>query len=335
MFAMSHKESDTAVLPIRCGIVLAGGDGQRLRPFVHRLKGVNLPKQYVNFFGSRSMIEMTFERTEKLLLPDHLFTVVNRDHLQFSEVKRQLSTRSRGTVVVQPQNKETGPGLLLPLIYLYKRYPKSTVAVFPSDHFVVEEDLFMSHVDLAFRVVEWNPSRLVLLGVEPSEAETDYGYILPTQRAETLTPLRVREVARFVEKPKPTSVRKLILDGGLWNTMIMVFKAKTLLNVVRRVSPRLFRLFGLICQAIGTTVEKDVVEQAYKNMQSVNFSRGLLEAVSLHRPSPLWVLPVRGVHWSDWGSEDRIRSELQKLGCRDNSKECQQVALEQGGLVSD
>jgi mannose-1-phosphate guanylyltransferase len=325
---MSREESDPAVPPIRCGIVLAGGEGQRLQPFVYRLKGVNLPKQYVNFVGSRSMLEMTFERTEKLIFPDHLFTVVNRGHLQFPEVRRQLSSRPRGTVVVQPQNKETGPGLLLPLTYLYKRYPKSTVAVFPSDHFIVEGDLLMSHVELACRAVERNPSRLVLLGMEPSAAETEYGYILPGQRPENLHPLDVYEVSQFIEKPKCTSARELILKGGLWNIMIMVFKARTLLKLVRRISPRLFRLFCLIWQAIGTTGEKDVVEQTYRNMQSVNFSRGMLETLSLQRPSLLWVLPVRGVHWSDWGSENRITGELKRLGAWDNSMECEKLRSE-------
>jgi mannose-1-phosphate guanylyltransferase len=126
---MSCEESKRATQPVRCGIVLAGGEGRRLQSLVYRLKGVNLPKQYVNFLGSRSVLEMTFERTEKLIFPDHLFTVVNQSHLQFLEVKRQLSSRPQGTVVVQPQNRETGPGVLLPLIYLSKRYPESNVAV--------------------------------------------------------------------------------------------------------------------------------------------------------------------------------------------------------------
>jgi mannose-1-phosphate guanylyltransferase len=331
---MSCEESKRTKQSVRCGIVLAGGEGRRLQTFIYRLKGVNLPKQYVNFVGSHSMLERTFERAEKLILPDHLFTVVNQGHLQFPEVKQQLSSRPQGTVVMQPQNRETGPGLLLPLIYLSKRYPESTVAIFPSDHFIVEENLLMSHVEVAMRVVEWNPSRLVLLGVQPSEAETEYGYILPGERVENLHPLSVCEVSRFIEKPKRTSARELILKGGLWNTMIMVFKAKTMLDLVRIVSPRLFRLFNLIWQAIGTTGEKDVVEQAYRNMEPVNFSRGPLEAFSLHRPSPLWVLPVRGVQWSDWGSETRIKSELQRLGAWDNSLE-RQTLRSTAEVVSD
>ena len=100
------------------------------------------------------MLEMTFERIEKLIFPDRLFTVVNHGHLQFPEVRRQISNRLQGTVVVQPENRETGPGLLLTLMHLSKQYPESTVAVFPSDHFISEEDLLLSHVELAFRMVE-------------------------------------------------------------------------------------------------------------------------------------------------------------------------------------
>ena len=87
-------------LPAPCGIVLAGGDGKRLQPFIDRLGGGGLPKQYMNFIGTRSMLEHTFQRAETLISPDHLFTVVNQDHLRFPDVKRQLSSRLYGNVVV-------------------------------------------------------------------------------------------------------------------------------------------------------------------------------------------------------------------------------------------
>ncbi|TMB74060.1 MAG: hypothetical protein E6J54_04340 [Deltaproteobacteria bacterium] len=299
-------------LPAPCGIVLAGGDGKRLQPFIDRLGGGGLPKQYMNFIGTRSMLEHTFQRAETLISPDHLFTVVNQDHLRFPDVKRQLSSRPHGNVVVQPENKETGPGLLLPLIHLYKRYPDSTVVVFPSDHFIEDARLFMVHVELAFLAVERDPSGLILLGMEPSGAEPEYGYILPGRRVESLHPSGVCEVSKFIEKPERPSANALILKGGLWNTMVMVFKAEMLLDLVRRAAPTLSRFFDRISRAVGTDAETDVAEEAYRQMEPVNFSQGLLEPLSLQRPSPLLVLPVRGVHWSDWGSERRIMSALQK-----------------------
>src|ERR1700686_439694 len=109
----------------RCGIILAGGDGKRLHPLIHRLRGEIIPKQYVNFIGTRSMLEHTYHRAEKLIAPERLFTVVSQDHLKMTDVWRQVSSRPRGTIIRQPENKETGPGLLLPLMHIYRHYPES------------------------------------------------------------------------------------------------------------------------------------------------------------------------------------------------------------------
>ena len=261
------------------------------------------------------MLEHTLCRAERVISPERLFTVVSRDHLRYPEVKRQLSICASGTVVVQPQNKETGPGILLPLMHVYKRYPDSVVAVFPADHFIVEEALFMAHVDLAMRVAERRPSCLVLLGMEPRLPEPEYGYILPGTEVGDLAPLAaVRKVLGFIEKPEPRAARRLLRKGGLWNTMVMAFKVKTLLDLVRGIAPSLYLSFTRICEAIGKRDEAHVVERAYRSMEAVNFSRGLLETLSLKHSSPLLVLPVRGVLWSDWGSEQRIVRMLSNAG---------------------
>ena len=324
--------SETSFSPIRCGIVLAAGDGKRVGPFVHRLRGDSLPKQYVNFLGTHSMLEHTFHRAEKLISPERLFTVVSKHHLSHSEPRRQLSDRTRRTVVVQPENKETGPGLMLPLMHLYKRYGDCTVVVFPSDHFIVEEDLFMSHVEMACRTVERDCSPVVLLGMESDKPEPEYGYVVPGE-VDT-APFGVRNVLRFVEKPEARIAQELILAGGLWNTMVMVFKAKSLLALVRRSAPALFRLFERIREIIGARDEEQVVERVYRRMPAVNLSRGLLEPLALEQPSFLSVLPVRGVLWSDWGSEQRIVRMVQRNGSVDQIHQ-DSAQREEDSLVTD
>jgi mannose-1-phosphate guanylyltransferase len=300
--------------PARCGVILAAGEGQRLRPFIRRLRGDALPKQFVNFIGRRSMLEHTFSRAEMLIAPQRIFTVVSEDHLFHPEVRRQLAGRAESVVIEQPENKETGPGLLLPLMHIFRRYPEAVVAVFPSDHFVVEESLFMSHVDLALRVVERYPSFIVLLGIEPNDPEPEYGYILPEKEESLLGPLRVRRVSRFVEKPDPRMVQELLGGGALWNTMVMAFKARTLIRLVRDAIPSLYSAFSRIAAAIGTGAERNVVKRAYRQMQIVNFSRELLQPHPRESAIRLLVLPVRGVLWSDWGSEARVLAALGKLG---------------------
>jgi hypothetical protein len=94
----------------------------------------------------------------------------------------------------------------------------------------------------------------------------------------------------------------------------MVFNGARLLGLVRLVAPALYRSFEQLYAAIGTPKESEVTERLYRNMSATNFSRGLLEPLSRHHGSSLLVLPVRGVLWSDWGSEQRIMSILRKIG---------------------
>jgi mannose-1-phosphate guanylyltransferase len=301
-----HEGTIGRTYPFRCGIILAGGEGKRLRSFVYRVRGTVMPKQYVNFIGTRSMLEHTFHRAEKLIHPNRIFTVITQDHLKYAEVRRQLSGSSKDTIVVQPENKETAPGILLPLIQLYKRYPESTVAVFPSDHFIVEENLFMMQVYLAFRLVEREPARLVLLGIEPSNPEQDYGYILPGERLIASRPLNAYAVSEFIEKPDLNLVSGLIRKGGLWNTMVMVFKPRMLLDRFRQTTAALYHAFERVNQALGEPFFSNIVADVYHKIQPMNFSKTILEPLAKRDPSCLAVLPVRGVHWSDWGSEQRI-----------------------------
>jgi len=302
---------------VRCGIVLSAGNGTRLREFVRQRRGDCLPKQYINFVGTRSMLEHTWDRAESLIPAQRLFVVVAKEHLKFHEVHRQLALKPPQSLVIQPANKETAPGILLPLLHVYSRYPEATVAVFPSDHFVLEEDLFMRHVDHAFRVVESDASRLVLLGLEPHGPDPEYGYIVPGEQIDASRSDSARQVEMFVEKPAINAAKKIITSGALWNTMVMVFACKTLLSVIQRAAPELYRCFEPIQNAIGTADEQQVIERVYRKLPSLNFSKGILEALSFEHRQALLVLPVRGVTWSDWGTSGRLSSMLDQLGARD------------------
>jgi mannose-1-phosphate guanylyltransferase len=162
--------------------------------------------------------------------------------------------------------------------------------------------------------VEHDPSRMVLLGVEPTEPEVDYGYIVPGEKTEDLSLSALHDVHRFVEKPDPHTALALKRAGGLWNTFVMVFRARTLLALVENIAPEIYALFRRIGEAIGEAREETVVQENYRAMPCLNFSKGLLEPATVVRRGCLSVLPVRGVRWSDWGSGRRIVNVLKKTG---------------------
>jgi len=285
--------------------VLAGGDGKRLQGYIRNTRGTDLPKQYVNLIGRRSMLEHTFERTERLIPARQIVTVVSKQHLRYGAVRDQLSHRAPENIIVQPKNKETGPGIFLPLMHLYKRCPDATVAVFPSDHFILEEDRFMDHVALAAQAVAHDPSRIVLLALEAQYPEVEYGYVVPREDHGRLNLWGIRNTARFIEKPDPLTARHLVDAGALWNTMIMVFKVRTLLTILHSLCPTTHERFSRIYDAIGTSAETRTTDEVYQTLEPMNFSKGFLELVAATRPETMSILPVLQVYWSDWGSPER------------------------------
>jgi mannose-1-phosphate guanylyltransferase len=282
----------------------------RLRTFVHKLRGDSLPKQYVKLFSDQSMLEATLRRAHKLIPPGRQFVVVTQSHFDYVEVAQQLARFPEICVAAQPANRDTGWGLLLALAHLYQRHADATVAIFPSDHFIQEEDLFLAHVDAAYRLVEQDQSKIVLLGIAPNGPETDYGYIIADHHWQDAFPFGARGVKCFIEKPQPVLARKLMLQGGFWNTMVTVFNIRTLLEHVRAICPMNFLSFERIYHAAGGDQLANVVKQVFAQTEPMNFSRTILQTLASARERALLVLPVRGVHWSDWGTEERIMKTL-------------------------
>ncbi|MBI2088069.1 MAG: NTP transferase domain-containing protein [Deltaproteobacteria bacterium] len=300
--------------PDLCAIVLAGGEGKRLRPFVQRLRGDDLPKQYVKLAGERSLLETTLGRVERLIRPERVFVVSNSHHLKYPEARRQIAERPHGTVILQPANKDTGAGIFVSLMHVLKRYPEAGVAIFPSDHFVENDALFIEHVYLAHYAVQRHPLRLVLLGAHPNQPDPDYGYILPGERLKSLSPFDLHQVTGFVEKPRVEAAWALIRKGALWNTMVIVARGKILVGLLRKKFSAAYSAFERVYRYIGSPFERATVQEAYTRMEPMNFSKDFLEELCRDQPSRLLALALKGVLWSDLGCESRVRQTQAHIG---------------------
>jgi mannose-1-phosphate guanylyltransferase len=128
-------------------LLLAGGEGERMKPFIRRWLGRHKPKQYCTFIGTRSMFQHTLDRSDQIIAPERRVTVIARAHRD--EAFSQFSWRAPGKVILQPSNRETAAGIFLGLTYIRKRDPDATVVIFPSDHFAHPEDRF---VDMTYSI---------------------------------------------------------------------------------------------------------------------------------------------------------------------------------------
>lgn len=307
----ASQESNTAH-PGRAGhlwgIILAGGEGQRVRQLMRRVAGDDLPKQYCAVIGRRSMLQHTLDRVATLIPRHHILTVIVRDHLE--QARRQIQERPSQLLLIQPANRETAPGILLPLLWIRARDPEATVAIFPSDHFVFEEAVFMAHVGQAVRFLDEHPGLLILLGIAPDRPETAYGWIQPGEELGRHAGYGLFGVRRFWEKPIPAVAEQLYVQGCLWNSLVLVGRLCIFLRCIEKELPELWADFSAIAATMGTAREASVLEEVYRRIPAVNISRQLLEKI----PPRLGIVPVKGVHWCDWGEEGRIIETLARIG---------------------
>ena len=289
-------------------IILAGGRGERIGPFVCRWRGRAIPKQYCAFVGTRSMLQHTLDRVVSLGEREHHFTVIDRSHQ--SDAVYQLADRPRDTVIMQPVNRDTLPGIYLPLTYVYARNEESMVAIYPSDHFVYPEKEFQAWIARAVDAVDDLPDRLLLIGVQANGPEPDYGWIAPGPELWRLGEYSLCSIKDFLEKPSPDKARLLLASGCLWNTMIVIAKACTLWRLGWKFFPDTMVLFRRLKDAIGTSREAAVLRAIYWAMPEHNFSADLLACAA----GSTAVMPMRGILWSDWGRAERIAETLHNIG---------------------
>ncbi len=283
----------------RVALLLAGGDGRRLQDLTSEIAGFPIPKQYCRLLQGRSLLEATISRARLFAGRERISVVINMNHLDLA--KDQVSTLPQSNIIVQPLNRDTGPGLIFALLHLERMLPDATVAVFPTDHYIDRDWSFITHVFRAVRTISHMPEKIAVLGVAPDRPETGYGYILPA------TPLGIESetyrVEAFTEKPSPAGAQSIIAHGGLWNTFVMVFRLSRMLELLQDLVPTEFEKLS----ELRTSPKKAAA--LYQTLSPWNLSTQVLARMPQH----LLVLKVGNVRWSDWGTRESVERTYRAL----------------------
>jgi mannose-1-phosphate guanylyltransferase len=212
------------------GIVLAGGEGRRLQSFIRACFGCDRPKQFCAFINGRSMLHHTLKRAEHLIPSTRLLTIVTHTHLPHALA--ELHDQPPETMIVQPQNRETAQAFCCHSS-MSCGVIRRLWSCLPSDHFIREEGRFVASVAHAATFVSAHPEYPVLLGVDPSGPEIEYGWIETGDVIEDAGGSGP-PCSTLWEKPTCTQANSLYLQGWLWNTMVLVARATVLLGLFRR-----------------------------------------------------------------------------------------------------
>jgi mannose-1-phosphate guanylyltransferase len=285
-------------------VVLAGGDGQSLRALTTNAHGISTPKQYCSLNGGRSLLQSSLLRALAVTSRERIVTVVAEAHRRWWE--HEFLALSRSRVVVEPCNRGTGLGVLLPLLVIAKSDPEAGVLFIPSDHYVEHEELLAECLREAVAPEVMDSDKLTLLGMSPNAPDSGFGYLSPAPDSG----VGLRPVLEFVEKPHQALAARLIRADSVWNSGMIAGRISQFIELY----PQHTRQMVLDLRAIvehwpDSRIPSAELASLYARHPPFDFSSDVLQKCSRR----LQFLHVPPCGWNDVGTLERLAEVLQRL----------------------
>ncbi|MBY0369656.1 NTP transferase domain-containing protein [bacterium] len=280
--------------PKRLAVILAGGSGTRFWP----LSRADKPKQYLNLFGDRSLIQATYDRLKPLCAGGPVFVCSGKS--QYALLDAQVPAAEH---ILEPCARNTGPAVALTTIdLLAKGYSDDTiVGIFPADHHIGDVPAFEKALELAYETAA-STKGLVTLGIVPSCAHTGYGYI----EAQGAAIGKATAAQRFVEKPDAERAKNFFESRKFfWNAGIFVWRLGSIREAYLEHARDTY-------EALSQAYEDGSLDKAYPKVVSTPVDKQILE-----KAKNVFVLPA-SMQWSDVGSWNALW-ELLGTGPTENS----------------
>lgn len=285
-------------------LVLAAGEGSRLRSLTTMRSGVAVPKQFCSLQGGPSLLQEALQRAEAVAPRSRICTIVAEQHRRFWE--GPLWSLPAQNVIVQPENRGTALGLLLPMLHIAHRDPNARIVVIPSDHYVRDEATLARSLRSASAHLQGDDTHIFMLGIDPDEADSELGYIVPGNNEGRA----VFRVEQFVEKPPLSLARRLLDRGALWNAFILAGAVQSFLRLYEQRYPEItMEMRAAVVRDSADPLSAIATADLYARLPELDFSRHILEGAE----GSLRVLAVPSCGWNDLGTPKRVGETLQRL----------------------
>jgi mannose-1-phosphate guanylyltransferase len=290
---LSQRTGDTK----SWAVILAGGDGTRLAALTRDAHGAHVPKQFCALVRGQALLGDALARAARITSRERVCVVVAEQHRHYWE--SSLGSLVPANVVVEPRNCGTALGILHAVTHIVNQNPDAHIVVLPADHYFNDEPRFSRHLLRAVSLLRGDRSKVVIVGVEPAEAACDLGYIVPGPAQQD----GGHAVARFVEKPKPDAVRKLLAAGAVCNTLILAAEGEVLLRLLcERMSGIASSMWTALARRVQHERGSTALQGIYAGLPAVDFSQTVLQG----NEARLRLLTVPSCGWSDLGTPARL-----------------------------
>ena len=283
-------------------LIMAGGVGTRFWP----VSTEEFPKQFHDMLGTgSSLLQHTYQRMLKLVPASHILILTNARYT--SLVQEQLPEVLPEHIIGEPHMRNTAPCVLLSALKVKTKDPDAVMVVAPSDSWIENQDAFVADVTLAITQASQN-NRLITLGIQPTFANTGYGYIAADLKDETaFAKAKSYPVQRFTEKPDQVTASHFIAQGNyLWNAGMFVWSVASILKAYEAHLPKMYSLFNSGSSQFNTPTEEQFINTIYAKAESISIDYGIME-----KSSNVFVVPAT-FDWDDLGTWGALYEKLPK-----------------------
>lgn len=252
-------------------VILAGGKGERFWP----LSRTEHPKQLLLITSDKTMLQETIDRV-KDLIPVERTLVVTGENIK-KVILEKVSYLKEENLIVEPEMKNTCLAIGLAAVHLRKIDPSATMVVLSSDHMIQPKEKLLKILEVGIEIAA-SGEYLITLGIIPTRAETAYGYIEFSELYDSMDDILVYQIKEFKEKPNRVVAQQYYYDRRhLWNSGMFIWTVSTILKVLEKHMPQMFREIEIYSKAIGTRNQVEAARKLYQNVESISIDCAVLE----------------------------------------------------------
>lgn len=279
-------------------VIMAGGVGSRFWPMSKKRH----PKQFIDILGkNKSLFQTTYERFKSICPEENIFVVANE--IYADTIKKQVPSITNHQILKEPVSRNTAPCIAYAAQRINKINTNAVMVVAPSDHLILNEDVFRESITKALNFA-MQEDLLVTLGIKPTRPDTGYGYIQMNDDHQREGFFKVKT---FTEKPN-SELAEHFFDSGefLWNAGIFVWSVKSINKAIEDFLPEVHKSFESGLDQLNTESEDEFIGSVYSSLPNVSIDYGIME-----KASNVYVLPA-DFAWSDIGTWNALYEFLQK-----------------------
>lgn len=278
-----------------CAIIMAGGVGTRFWPQSTEEK----PKQFLKLLNDKTMIQMTYERINRVVDKENIFIATNERYA--SLVKEQLDGIQDKNIILEPCSKNTAPCILLSSLYIKKLYGDVNIVCISSDNLVLDEEKFAQDILLADSFINDNKDAIVTIGIKPNRPETGYGYIKINNSDDP-----VLKVEKFVEKPNYDLAVEYLNSGNyLWNAGMFIFNNISMLKELENNINKDYNLLNELPD-YDNPKYKELLNKKYSECDKISIDYAVME-----KSNNIYTIPA-DFGWDDVGTWKSLERYLNK-----------------------